>query len=169
MNIFKQDNTELENLRLTSRLEKGRLKSENTKKDSMIASLESKVDLLKTELEDVKKEKDYFVKLETDAAAIEQGKKQLSLDKEDFEYDKKLYERKNARLEKEAEALSEEKNVSYKSGYSDGLADGLRKAHDITREDRKYLTMIAMATNSSEAIKQSKLALGDGHESDTES
>lgn len=170
MGLF-NNNQELEkkvnDLKLTKRLERGKYEKELTLKDKEISKLESKVELVTQQLEDMKKSRDYFQGLKNDRDEIERNKKVLKIEKEDLEEDKKLYEHRLARLSKRESRLEVEENDEYKKGYSDGLADGLRKAHDITREDRKYLTMIAMSTNQSEAIKTSQKALEGGFKDDS--
>lgn len=58
------------------------------------------------------------------------------------------------------EARDEGKEIAedrYKSGYSDGLADGLRKAHEITAEDRRngmQIAALAAASHQPDATKQ---------------
>ena len=153
---------ELENIKLTKRLEKGRLEKE-------ISELKSKSELLESQKADLDQALSYYKGLENDREKIEKDKKKLRLDKQDAEDMAEELNRKEARLKKRLDRLEAEENDEYKKGYSDGLADGLRKAHDITREDRKYLTMIAMSTNQSEAIKTSQKAISDGFERNTES
>lgn len=170
MGIFnnnKELEKKVEDLKLTKRLEKGRLDKEAASKDKEISKLESKVELVTQQLEDMQESRDYFQGLENDRDAIERQKKVLKIEKEDLEEDKKLYEHRKERFEKRATELEETENNEYKKGYSDGLADGLRKAHDITREDRKYLTMIAMSTNQSAAINTSMKALEGGFKDDS--
>lgn len=157
---------ELEDAKLVARLEKGRLTKEISSKEKEVDKLQSKVELVESKLTDMTESRDYYQKLENDREAIESEKKIVRIEREDLAEDKQLYEHRSGRLTKREARLEEEENDEYKKGYSDGLADGLRKAHDITREDRKYLTMIAMSTNQSEAIKTSQKALEGGFLSD---
>lgn len=162
MGLFNNNKEELTKARTAHQLEKGRLKSE-------IESLKAKVEVLNDNIKGVREERDHYKGLDIDRIKVEQANKQLKIDREDLEDEKKYVESKLARLEKRTARLEQEENDEYKKGYSDGLADGLRKAHDITREDRKYLTMIAMSTNQGKAIEASQKAISDGFERDTES
>ena len=159
-------NKELEkkvsDLELTKKLTKGKHVKELSEKERKVARLTSRVELLEQKLKDSQEETYYYKSLDNDREQIIKDKKALAADKEDLDEEVKLYVRRTERLEKREKRLTEEENDEYKKGYSDGLADGLRKAHDITREDRKYMTMIAMSTNQSEAIKTSVKALEGG-------
>jgi chromosome segregation ATPase len=59
---------------------------------------------------------------------------------------------------KEYEAKGEEvAEKKYQAGYADGIADGLRKAHEITAEDRKagmQIAALAAASHQPDATKQ---------------
>lgn len=157
----------VDDAKLVHRLEKGRLEKEIRDKEIINDRLTSKTELLQSKIDDIEKERDYFKGLENDRDAIEREKKFNTTAKADIEDDKKELEHREERMKKRAERLETEENDEYKKGYSDGLADGLRKAHDITREDRKYLTMIAMSTNQSGAIKEAQKALGGGFKDDS--
>ncbi len=170
MGLFGKQNTEeIEKVKLTSKLQEGKLKKEISTKDAQVSRLESKIEILKSDVEGLKEERDYFKGLEVDREVVERGKKKLALDKQDLEDELEQLTRREKRILKRSERLEAEENDEYKKGYSDGLADGLRKAHDITREDRKYMTMIAMSTNQSEAIKTSVKALEGGFSDDSNS
>lgn len=68
-----------------------------------------------------------------------------------------------AKRVKEARENGEEfAEKKYQSGYSDGLADGLRKAHEITAEDRKngmQIAALAAASHQPDATKQIAAAI----------
>lgn len=94
--------------------------------------------------------------------------KDLQVDRLDIESKEKLLEAKQAQFatfDKElklaktnGETLGEER---YKTGYSDGLADGLRKIHEITAEDRKQAMQVAaLAASSHTPDAASKVADG---------
>jgi chromosome segregation ATPase len=154
----------VEKVKLTSRLQQGKLKTEITNLKREITKGNNKIEQLNHQLTEVTESREFYKGLDNDRVLIDSQKKALQVEQEDLEEDKKLLAHRSDRLEKRAKRLEEEENDEYKKGYSDGLADGLRKAHDITREDRKYLTMIAMSTNQSEAIKTSQKALEGGFE-----
>lgn len=145
----------VKDLKLTKRLENGKLQKENNR-------LESKLGILESKLEDADETINYLKKLDHDVEKVEKEKKTLRLDRIDLEDFETELSRKEDRINKKLAIIQQEENYSYKNGYSDGLADGLRKAHDITREDRKYMTMIAMSTNQSKAIESSVKAINSG-------
>jgi flagellar biosynthesis/type III secretory pathway protein FliH len=174
MGLF-NNNAQLEkkvkDLELVKQLDKGKHDKALADRDNRVSKLESKVELLKSEKDNVEEKLNFYVSLEFDQAQIESDKKKLRTEKEDHAEDVALFEHKRTRLEKrfadfESE-LEKEESDQFKRGYSDGLADGLRKAHDITREDRKYMTMIAMSTNQSKAIETSVKALESGFKDDS--
>lgn len=169
MGLFdkKVTQVELENVRVGHRLAEGKLKKEIATKEALVGHRDSKIELLEAKITDLETQRDYFKGLENDREKLEAEKKVIKIDREDLTEDKKLYEHRLERFKKREAELEETENGEYKKGYSDGLADGLRKAHDITREDRKYLTMIAMSTNQSEAIKTSQKALEGGFKDDS--
>lgn len=162
---------ELENTKVGHRLEKGRLKKELSTHKAKIEKLESRLEseqhVSEAKISDLEKERDYYKSLENDRDKIEAEKRVIKVEKEDLAEDRKLYNHRTERLKKRETELGEEDNAQYKNGYSDGLADGLRKAHDITREDRKFLTMIAMSTNQSKAIEVSQKAMGEAYKDDS--
>lgn len=67
----------------------------------------------------------------------------------------------DARVAKLEEKAETDGKAQYKNGYGDGVADGLRKAHEITAEDRRMAMQVAglaAASHSTEASQ--KLAEG---------
>lgn len=167
---------ELKNLRLRHRLVTGRLRKQVVTRDATIEKLEHKLatvkDISDQKLADLEKQRDYYQELEINADAVEKSMREVKLAKVDLKADQDELFHREERLKRRFSLLEEEENQQYKAGYSDGLADGLRKAHDITREDRKYLTMIAMSTNQSNAIKEASKLLkegGDDYKADSKS
>lgn len=172
MSIFTKivvDESAVEKAKLVHKLEKGKLNKEITSLHAKISSRESKIDVLESRIKDVEAERNYYKNLENDRDIIEREKKVIKIEKSDLEEDRKELEHREQRMSKRVARLEAEENDEYKKGYSDGLADGLRKAHDITREDRKYMTMIAMSTNQSKAIETSVKALEGGFNDGTNS
>jgi chromosome segregation ATPase len=106
-----------------------------TKKDEENKNLREDVKVLK-ELENNR--------VEQQVTAIELEGKELLLDAREKQFKSFTEELKESK--EAADALAEEK---YKTGYSDGLADGLRKIHEITAEDRKQAMQVAALAASS--------------------
>lgn len=158
----KSTDERIEKQKLVHRLEMGKVKAELTRANSKAGQLETKLELKDVEIEKLTESLKFYQKLENDREAIDAEKRVIAIEHKDLIEDQKELAHRTERLTKREERLEELENDEYKKGYSDGLADGLRKAHDITREDRKYMTMIAMSTNQSKAIESSVKALEGG-------
>jgi len=52
-------------------------------------------------------------------------------------------------VEKREKAAELEDDKKYKSGYEDGVSDGLRKGYDLTADDRHNMALVAMAAAAS--------------------
>lgn len=68
----------------------------------------------------------------------------------------------DAKLAEERQKAVELGDTKYKGGYADGLADGLRKAHEITAEDRRQsnqIAALAAASHQPDATKQIAAAI----------
>jgi hypothetical protein len=148
---------QLDNQKAGHRLEVGRLKKELGRKQGEIHELEAEIGTYESQIRAAEDKINYYEGLERDEAYIIAEKKRLSNAKDLLAEDEKLLRSREERLTNKRIELEEEENYQFKRGYSDGLADGLRKAHEITAEDRKMLATIALATNQSEAIKEAKL------------
>lgn len=122
-----------------------------TKKDESIEVLQEQIKVMEA-LENNRVEQQ-VTKIELDA-------RDTILDAREAQYDSFEEELKTAKTE--AEKLGEER---YKTGYSDGLADGLRKIHEITAEDRKQAMQIAALAASSHTPEAASL-VAEGIRSD---
>lgn len=58
----------------------------------------------------------------------------------------KILKSREDSLDKREKNINSKQEANYKSGYADGVSDGLRKIHEITAEDRQNLTRIAMVS-----------------------
>ena len=164
--VVKPKATDADKLKLVHRLALGKVKKELAEANIKVGELEGKLSIKDAEKAKVQESLDFYKGLENDRESIDSQKRVLKVVQEDLAEDKKLLEHRTERLSKREKVLEEDENAEYKKGYSDGLADGLRKAHDITREDRKMLTMIAVSTNQSGAIKESAKLLEDVYKDD---
>lgn len=159
--------------KIAHRLEKGRLTKEIANKQANITRLKSMAEAKAAEHEGInqvknakitalEKELKYHEGIAKDEEELRKRQHTMKIAEEGFKEDKEIHDARVKRLGERQKRLGEEENDEYKKGYSDGVADGLRRAHDITREDRKMLTMIAMSTNKSEAIAETGKLLKDG-------
>lgn len=72
--------------------------------------------------------------------------------------------RKDEKRIEEAEAnLANAEEGNYKKGYADGVADGLRKVHEITAEDRENAMKIAMVSAASHTSTDNLKELNNVH------
>ena len=97
---------------------------------------EANIKDLKLETKDLKTTVKSLDDLKNDASAV----KTLTLKVEEREKLVKQREDNNKEREKE---LEEEQSHHYKSGYEDGVADGLRKGYDLTADDRQNMMSVA--------------------------
>lgn len=82
---------------------------------------------------------------------------------------KDTLDEKEARLKTREAKLGTEEDKRYKEGYADGVADGVRKISEITKDDRKQAMQIAMVAAAShskpevikEALNVPQLPAGD--------
>lgn len=120
------------------------------KKDSYIDELEEGNKILQ-ELETSR------VQVVTDSIALEAREKMVAArEREHGKFATALKEVQNE--------AKEEIEAKYQVGYSDGLADGLRKIHEITAEDRKnsmQVAALAAASHTPGAAKQIAKSVAD--------
>lgn len=62
---------------------------------------------------------------------------------------KELQDKREKQLNERAEKIDSEEEANYVKGYADGIADGLRKVHEITEKDRDNLAKVAMVAAAS--------------------
>ena len=53
-------------------------------------------------------------------------------------------DKRESKITERLRAVEEEETNKYQEGYADGVADGLRKAHEITENDRENAMRVAM-------------------------
>lgn len=68
------------------------------------------------------------------------------------------------RLEESESLLAEAEEGNYKKGYADGIADGLRKVHEITAKDREDAMKIAMVSAASHTSTDNLKELNNVHQ-----
>lgn len=71
---------------------------------------------------------------------------------------------KEAKLKEREARLLEEEDIKDKAAYADGLADGLRKAHEITEKDRENAMKIAMVSAASHTPTETMKELNNVHQ-----
>lgn len=77
---------------------------------------------------------------------------------------KEALDKREAQLKDEAQELKNEEGRVQKSAYADGLADGLRKAHEITEKDRENAMKIAMVSAASHTPASTMKGLNETHQ-----
>lgn len=67
-------------------------------------------------------------------------------------------------LDKREAKLADEEDAKSKASYADGLADGLRKAHEITQKDRENAMKVAMVSAASHTPAETMKELNNVHQ-----
>jgi hypothetical protein len=101
-----------------------------------VSGLKEKIRNLEGRNAELTNENSVLVKLKNDATTV----KTLTLELEERE---KLVKTQEDNVEKQKVALDDEEKGKYRSGYEDGVADGLRKGYDLTAQDRQQMAQIA--------------------------
>lgn len=70
-------------------------------------------------------------------------------------------DRREVNIAERLRAVEEEETDKYQEGYADGVADGLRKAHEITRKDREDAMKVAMVAAASHTLADTVRYTGD--------
>jgi len=85
------------------------------------------------------------------ASNIKLAKKEIDLDYRESVLAKNedIQSEKSKELADRAKNIDSEEEANYVKGYADGVADGLRKVHEITAKDRDNLSKIAMVAAAS--------------------
>lgn len=90
------------------------------------------------------------------------------IENEDFETildaRKEAYDRRTEELNKREAALVDEEDKKSKASYADGLADGLRRAHEITQSDRDNAMKVAMMAAASHSTPEVVKELNNGNQ-----
>ena len=115
-----------------------------------IERLEAKISVLEEERDDIRKIEQQSLK-NADTVAILSAKED-SLDRRE----KSLDERENK--------LADAEETKKMAAYADGLADGLRKAHEITEKDRENALKVAMVSAASHTSPETMKELNSVHQ-----
>lgn len=125
--------------------------------------LKIQVDVLESDRDDVRTVLTKEMHLEDLSAVLQQKKEDLDA--------------REAKLKDRASKLDTDEDKSYKTGYADGVADGVRKISEITQADRDNAMKIAMVSaashtpvaNIKEVNRELRLTAGNEDEEDSES
>lgn len=120
------------------------------KKNREIERLEAEVEVYENDREEARELIKTSIKNEDQAAALDARKESLDT-------------REAAVKDKEAKLASKE-DAAVKTSYADGLADGLRKAHEITEKDRENAMKIAMVSAASHTPTDNLKELNNVHQ-----
>lgn len=115
-----------------------------------IERLEAKIEVLEEERDNVREVVKKSMENE-DLAAVLAAKKE-GLDK------------REAKLKDREAKLADEEDAKSKASYADGLADGLRKAHEITQKDRENAMKVAMVSAASHTPAETMKELNNVHQ-----
>lgn len=74
---------------------------------------------------------------------------------------KKGLDKRESNIAERLRAVEEEETNKYQEGYADGVADGLRKAHEITEKDRENAIKVAMVAAGSHSLADTVRYTGD--------
>lgn len=73
-------------------------------------------------------------------------------------------DRREKLLDKREEKLADAEETKKMAAYADGLADGLRKAHEITEKDRENALKVAMVSAASHTSPETMKELNNVHQ-----
>lgn len=100
----------------------------------------------KDELEKATVELEALREARSDMRNVRKVELELEIKQDDVSAKEKLVDAKQKRLDSRLADLEKEQGDEYKKGYSDGVADGLRKVGELTEQDRNNMTKIAMVS-----------------------
>ena len=120
------------------------------KKNREIERLEAEVDVYENDREEARELIKTTIKNEDQAAALEARKESLDA--------------QAATLKDRESKLLDKEDRAQKAAYADGLADGLRKAHEITEKDRENAMKIAMVSAASHTPTDNLKELNNVHQ-----
>lgn len=125
---------------------------EDTKEalERTIKRLETKISVLEGERDDVREVEKQSLK-NADTVAILNAKE-------------KSLDRHEASLNKREEKLVDMEETKNMAAYADGLADGLRKAYEITEKDRENALKVAMVSAASHTSPETMRELNNDHQ-----
>ncbi len=113
-----------------------------TLKDNKITKLERELSKANTELEVLREDKE-------EARDVLKAKIEAEDLTSILAKTKQLQDKREEALNKRAEEIDSEEEANYVKGYADGIADGLRKVHEMTEKDRDNLAKVAMVAAAS--------------------
>lgn len=165
-NAMKRKDDEIERLndqiqsmerKVTAVTEDQKVKDRNTnrKHDEQVIDLEDANERLEARVEVL--EETVQEQNELDRRELELDSKQVILNAREVNADNLSKKVADAKTKGEAEA-----EKRYQAGYADGCADGLRRAHEITAEDRRatvQIAALAAASHQPDMTKQIATAL----------
>ena len=120
------------------------------RKDREIERLEAEVEVYENDREEARELIKTTIKNEDQAAALEARKESLDA--------------QAATLKDRESKLLDKEDRAQKAAYADGLADGLRKAHEITEKDRENAMKIAMVSAASHTPTDNLKELNNVHQ-----
>ena len=145
---------ELKKLLLAGRAEVEYLKEEyndtEEAKNRVIERLEAKISALEEDRADMLKVEKQLLKNADTAAILEVKKKGL--------------DRREKSLDEREDKLTDAEETKKMAAYADGLADGLRKAHEITEKDRENALKVAMVSAASHTSPETMKELNSVHQ-----
>nr|DAX93588.1 MAG TPA: hypothetical protein [Caudoviricetes sp.] len=115
-----------------------------------IERLEAKISVLENERDDVREVEKQSLK-NADTVAILNAKE-------------KSLDRREASPNKREEKLVDMEETKNMAAYADGLADGLRKAHEITEKDRENALKVAMVSAASHTSPETMREINNDHQ-----
>lgn len=118
--------------------------------EDKFSNLETKIEVLEEKRDSVREVVKQTIENEDTAAVLEAKEEALNAREE--------------RLNDRESDLNDAEGRVQKGSYADGLADGLRKAHEITQEDRNNAMKIAMVSASSHTPVETMKELNNAHQ-----
>lgn len=142
-------------------------KSSKTRIESLEAGIERKEKALQkthAELSDAKEAIEVYEE-ERDKARDVVKQQMLNEDRENIlDARQEALDAKEARIKDQLTDLDSAESKVKQSAYADGLADGLRKAHEITAQDRENAMKIAMVSAASHTPTETMKELNNVHQ-----
>lgn len=141
--VRRQHDDDLQDLKYEHKRSNRKREEEITDLEAENARLNDQIEVLQEEAESTAEVTRREIQVEAREAAVEAAEATTET------FSKKLNEERD-----NSKKCGEQR---YQAGYADGLADGLRKAHEITAEDRKanqQVALIAAASHSDGATRE---------------
>lgn len=124
-------------------------------------TLTKKVKNLEAEIETLNKER---------ADTRELAKQRIELEDRETEIEavEESLERRAEKLDERESKIGDKEEGQYKTGYADGVADGVRKINEITAQDRENAMKVAMVAAASHSTPEVIRELNNGTKALTE-